>query len=255
MNGVGTKEHASEFMKREYDRFKHKGPAFGLFFLSRKTIVPTDPELVKEILVRSFENFHDHGFPFNEKSDPLATHLFATSGQVWKDLRAKLSPTFTSGRMKMMFPIVASKADRMIEYLHTKICSESTLDTKEVFASFTTESIASVAFGLETKVLGDDKNEFRKNGRRAFEPTGWDNLKMFIGFSFEKFAMMLNFKISTDEMIEFFQGTVRETLEYRQKNNVKRNDFFQLAMEVMENDKDFKFRELAANCFFFFLAG
>lgn len=72
VGGIGTSIHTSEFFKREYENFKNQGPAFGIFFMGRPTLVPTDPELVKEILVKSFESFHDHGFYVNEKADPLS---------------------------------------------------------------------------------------------------------------------------------------------------------------------------------------
>lgn len=48
--------------------------------------------------------------------------------------------------------------------------------------------------------------------------------------------------------------TVKDTLEYRDKNNVQRNDFFQLAMNIYKNN-EISFNDLAANCFVFFLAG
>ena len=117
MTKVGFTEHTTDFMLREYNNFKHKGPGFGCFTSVQPTFVPTDPELMKDILVRNFDNFHERGLPINREVDPLSAHLFLLNGQEWKDLRAKLTPTFTSGKMKMMFPIVESMADRMIEYL------------------------------------------------------------------------------------------------------------------------------------------
>jgi cytochrome P450 family 6 len=157
--------------------------------------------------------------------------------------------------MKMMFPIVASKADRMIEFLSSQIKSENLIEMKEIFSSYTTESIASVAFGIETEVYENDINEFRKHGKSVFEPTYWEKIKSLIVSSFGEFSKLTNLRVTSQETIDFFQGTVRETLDYRQKNNVKRNDFFQLAMEIMKNDESFTFEELAANCFLFFLAG
>lgn len=254
IGGVGVSEHTSDFMKRQYDKFKHESPAFGMFFLARKTIVPTDPELVKDIFVRNFESFHDHGFFVNEKADPLSNHLFFTSGQYWKDLRAKLSPTFTSGRMKMMFPIVASKADRMIEYVETLVGSKGSIDLKETLSSYTTEAIASVAFGIEANCHGNPDSPFRKVGKAVFEPPAWENVKNFILISSEKIARFLNLGFNSKETTDFFLGTVRETLEYRERNKIERNDFFQLIMNVMKNE-GLSFEEMAANCFVFFLAG
>lgn len=98
MSKVGFTEHMSDFTIREFNKFKHQGPAFGCYASTMPSLIPTSPELLKDIFVKNFESFHDRGFPVNKEIDPLSAHLFMLNGQEWKDLRSKLSPTFTSGK-------------------------------------------------------------------------------------------------------------------------------------------------------------
>jgi cytochrome P450 len=50
----------------------------------------------------------------DEDVDPMqAKNLFNMQGQRWKEMRAKLTPTFTSGRMKSMFPLVLECAQNL----------------------------------------------------------------------------------------------------------------------------------------------
>jgi hypothetical protein len=72
---MGFKTHSSYVLKKFYDEYKGKAPAFGIYFMTQPVLIPTEPELVKDILVRNFESFHDRGFYFNEKDDPLSGHL------------------------------------------------------------------------------------------------------------------------------------------------------------------------------------
>ena len=82
--------------------------------------------------------------------NPLSGHLFFVSCQQCRDLRAKLSPTLTSGKMKMMFGTVSEVCDRMIDFLKPSRGSKS-VEIKEVLSSSTTEVISTVAFGLDLK--------------------------------------------------------------------------------------------------------
>lgn len=72
-----------------------------------------DPQLLKYVLVKDFDKFHDRGVHIDEDNDPLSGHLFRLGGERWRNLRRKLSPTFTSGKLKMMFPILIKCAEQL----------------------------------------------------------------------------------------------------------------------------------------------
>ncbi|KAL7026334.1 hypothetical protein ACKWTF_013867 [Chironomus riparius] len=255
LSGIGVKEHFSEYVKRHYDQYKNKSPAFGMYLVANPALVITDIELIKDVMVKQFESFHERNFYVNKKADPLWNNLFTVGGQEWKDLRAKLSPTFTSGKIKMMFPIVAEAADRMVEYLKHDDITQRELEVKEIFSSFTTEVIANVAFGLDIKCLGHPENEFRRVTKFVFDPPIWYNLKNFLIFALPDVAKFFNMVLSPQFVTDFFMNTVRDNMEYREKNNIRRNDFFQLLLDIKNSDVGMSFNEMAANSFIFFSAG
>lgn len=49
-------------------------------------------------------------------------------------------------------------------------------------------------------------------------------------------------------------NVVRETIEYREKNKISRNDFLQLLLQ-MKKEGVLTFEQIAAQCFVFFLGG
>ncbi|KAK9696345.1 Cytochrome P450 [Popillia japonica] len=94
-------------MANTYNEFKKKGYKYGgIFSFLRPTFVPVDLDIIKHIMIKDFQYFVDRGVYYNEKTDPLSAHLFSMEGDKWRSLRARLSPTFTSGKMKSMFQIV-----------------------------------------------------------------------------------------------------------------------------------------------------
>lgn len=85
----------------------------GLNFFHRKVLLVNDPNLAKRVLNTDFKYFHGRGIYFDEENDPLTAHLVSLDGEKWKKLRAKLTPTFTPNKLRMMFDILLTCANEM----------------------------------------------------------------------------------------------------------------------------------------------
>lgn len=74
------------------------------------------------------------GLVFNEEKDPLSAHLFNLGGWRWRALRTKLTPTFTSGKMKMMYGVMAECAEGLEKMLEQSAKNEEELEIKGLFS-------------------------------------------------------------------------------------------------------------------------
>ena len=61
-----------------------------------------DLDLLKEVTVKQFENFHDRPPMPELLREGAPAGIFTSRGDYWKKLRVTLSPTFSSGKMKMV---------------------------------------------------------------------------------------------------------------------------------------------------------
>lgn len=98
---VSRGEHIGLATARQYFELKRKGHKHGgMYMLFKPFYLPIDPEYVKNIMSVDFQHFVNRGVYYNERDDPISAHLFSIEGQKWKDLRAKITPTFTSGKTR-----------------------------------------------------------------------------------------------------------------------------------------------------------
>jgi len=100
------KVNIGKHLQQIYEQHSDK-PYVGIFSFDKPVLLIRDLELVKNILVKDFQNFIDRVISFDEKLDPLGSKiLFVMKGHLWRHWRTHLTPAFTSGKMKMMFYIV-----------------------------------------------------------------------------------------------------------------------------------------------------
>lgn len=104
LEGVGEQFHVTYVIKNIYDKFKGTGAKLcGVYFYMRPIAIILDLDLIKNILVKDFANFTDRGLYSNPRDDPLSSNLSTVDGEEWKNLRKKLTPAFSSGKMKVNF--------------------------------------------------------------------------------------------------------------------------------------------------------
>lgn len=258
LKGAGKDFHLAYKVKELYDRFKEKAPAFGIYFFVSPNVIVTDLELVKNVLVSEFDTFHNRGLYFNERDDPIGVQLFTLEDAPWKRMRGNLTPTFTSGKMKMMFETVVNVAEIMKRQFD-KDAESGLVEVKESLAKFTTDVIGNIAFGLEMNSINDPDAEFRKMGKRVFQTDANFQIKVLLMTSFRTLARKLRMTFFPKDVADFFVNTIRETVDYRRANNIQRNDVMNLLMNLLDDGKNeegkISFNELAGNCFVFFFAG
>lgn len=258
LKGIGREFHPVQIVQRFYNKFKDKAPAFGLYFFLSHNVLITDLDVIKDILIKNFDTFHNRGLYYNKKDDPLTAHLLTLEDNDWRNMRSRLTPTFTSGKMKLMFDTVVKVSERMIQQLTTQIDLKS-FEVKEMLSNFTTDVIGNVAFGLDIDAIENPDSEFRKVGQKFFGRGSNILIRMFFLTSFKDLAQKLGFKLIPPEISKFFMGIVKQTIDYRIQNNIERNDMMDLLLKVRSdiNGDEIKLTtdELAAQCFVFFIAG
>ncbi|KXJ81554.1 hypothetical protein RP20_CCG018947 [Aedes albopictus] len=250
--------HPVKHFARWYQQFKGQYPLTGIFMFVKPIVLPLDLDLIKRILVKDFQYFQNRGMYYNEKDDPLSAHLFSLEGNKWRNLRAKISPTFTSGKMKMMYPTMVAAGKQFREHLDEKVSQESELEMRDLLGRFTTDMIGTCAFGIECNSMKEPNSKFREMGRKHFE-TPRSALKDAFKMTAPRLAQFLGITEILPDVAEFFMNVVESTIDYRVKNNVKRNDFMDLLIAMLddktEGSDQLTINEIAAQAYVFFIAG
>lgn len=262
---------------RVYTYFKRNHMKHGgIYLLWLPLYVPVSVDIIKNIMQNDFQHFTDRGVYYNEEKDPLSATVFHLEGERWKNMRAKLTPTFTSGKIKMMFELIVECSKQLTIELdkYASISTSETagepMDAKDILARFTTDVIGTCAFGIECNTLRDPNSEFRKRGKAFFESNFMENITAMLTFTASDLMKSLGFPGGKPHVTNFFMKIITDTVQYREANNIQRNDFMQLLIQL-KNDSEqkleesnskqkeskllFSMKELSPQAFIFFVAG
>ncbi|KAL6425009.1 hypothetical protein ACFW04_009369 [Cataglyphis niger] len=235
----------------------------GMMEFATPVVLLRDPELIKDVLVKDFEIFHDHRNFVAENLDPLfSKNIFFLRGDRWREMRNTLSPSFTASKMKIMFDLVSKCSREFVNYLvdHPELCVA--IETKQIFRRYTTDVIATTAFGISVNSMKDPNNEFYTKGietSKAFN--GFLAMFKFIFMRvFPRFAKMLSMTgFSSKSTAEFFKRIVGETIKIRDEQGIVRPDMIHLLMQARDKDSPSVHKmtldDIVSQAFIFFLAG
>lgn len=223
-NPVTSRAHLSESLQAQYLHLKSQGHKYGgCYLLTSPIFLPIHLEVTKDVMTRNFHHFMNRGIYCNEESDPLSAHLFSLAGEKWRNLRHKLSPTFTSGKMKKMFQVLV-ECSRELENRNLKeVCP-----IKELLQNFTTDVIGSCAFGIQCNSFGSENSQFLKMARKVINATRAEKAKRLFIFTFPNLSKRLGLALTSKDVSEFYLDIVKQTVRYREEKKVVRKDFLQI---------------------------
>ncbi|XP_049871427.1 cytochrome P450 6B5-like [Pectinophora gossypiella] len=227
-DSVLRKKFIGVVFKELYDQFP-KEKAIGIYRMTTPCVLVRDLDIMKQILIKDFNLFVDRGVEFSKEG--LGANLFHADGDIWKVLRTKFTPIFTSGKLKNMFPLVSERADMFIENMK-KICRDKPeQDLQSLSKKYTMSTISACAFGLDIK--NDDDTNFavlEKLDKLIFKPTYGSELDMMFPGILKKISSSL----FPAEVHAFFNDLVKSIFEQRKGVPSNRKDFMDLIIEMRQ---------------------
>ena len=196
VDGVSVSDQYRSYLGSELEKEK----LFGFYGHPDRDycLVVNDLDIAKRMLIKDFNHFVDRtdfGLKFDEKeeTDMIFQNMFIMQkGDPWKIHRSLMSPVFTTGKLKLMYPLLVKTSQQLEKFIENKSQEGKEIDSKETFFKFALDGIATAGFGIELDSFTDPNSVFVKMVKEIQRASGSES-----GSTLEmtKLILAINFPI------------------------------------------------------------
>uniref|UniRef100_A0A672IYU0 unspecific monooxygenase n=1 Tax=Salarias fasciatus TaxID=181472 RepID=A0A672IYU0_SALFA len=238
---IGTLlEYREGFHHVDTKCYQKYGKVWGMYDGRQPVLAIMDTDMIKTILVKEcysvFTNRRDLAV-----NGPLRDAVSIVKDEEWKRIRSILSPSFTSGRLKEMYPIMQKHSSNLIENLRKKVENDEVIHTKESFGSYILDAVTSTAFSVDVDSINHPSDPFVTNVKKLTKVNLLNPLLVLLAlFPFlEPLFLKMDVSIFPHEVLNFFFNFLKKIKAERQKKERKnRVDFMQLMVEAQISDEN-----------------
>ncbi|MCI4392299.1 hypothetical protein PGIGA_G00144480 [Pangasianodon gigas] len=235
---VGTfLSYRKGFYNFDTECFKKYGKVWGIYDGRLPILMTLDLEMIKAIMVKecfsTFTNRRD-----TNMAGPFADGITVVKDEKWKRIRASLSPFFTSGRLKEIFPIAEKYADRFIDHLKKRNQREA-VKIKEVIAPYTMDVVTSASFSVEIDSINNPDDPFVVQIKKFFNFNFFSPIILIITiFPFVvPILSKLGVTLFSKSAMDFFYSALKKIKDQHSTNEKRRVDFLQLMIQSQISDE------------------
>ncbi|KAM6155818.1 cytochrome P450 3A24-like [Rhynchocyon petersi] len=214
--------------------FKKYGKIWGIYDGREPVLVISDPVLIKTILVKEFYSLFTNRRNFGLNGE-FGSAISVAEDETWKWIRATISPTFTSGKLKEMFPLIKHHGDVLVQNLHKKVALEEAVDMKEILGAYSLDIITSTSFGVNTDSINNPDDILLQRIEKLLSLDLFSRIIFLaVMFPFLKPLMeRMDVTLFPRKELTFFASVIKHIKEQRRANGHRdRVDFLQLMMDT-----------------------
>ncbi|KAL4718183.1 hypothetical protein ACJJTC_016670, partial [Scirpophaga incertulas] len=148
-------------MRELYDQFK--SPYVGIWLFWRPALVVNSLEISRRILVKDFDAFRNRLLGSGSgEVDPIGgLGIFTVQDPVWTSIRRKLTPVFTSAKLKSLQTLYSTKSKELVKRIESDLANNVPIELRSLFADYTTDVIGISAFGINSDATLTGKSLMR----------------------------------------------------------------------------------------------
>ncbi|KAM7342310.1 cytochrome P450 6g1-like [Cochliomyia hominivorax] len=217
----------------EDERYKHES-VIGIYGLYQPGLLIREPEIIKNIFIKDFDCFRNRSCIGDTHRDPLgAMTLFFASYPFWREMRLKLRSIFSSGNLKLMYPLLQKVGESLEQFLKRKgECF--TVELKQLSGRYTTDVISTTIMGFQSNALENDQEFIYQEAIKL----GIFNFKRAFDFLIMFFAPKLNWifkpKVFYHSTEQFLRSSISRVMEERERLQGQRNDLIDAFVKIKQ---------------------
>lgn len=253
---VGTIWHYffDEFWKIDLKMNKTYGPIHGEYEGQVvQTLVVSDPDLAKRVLITDFTTFATSDKPFITEP-PFNKMLTSLTGPEWKNVRSAASTTFSSAKLRRSIENHLQKPmENALENIKELIAEGKLEKTqfKQLCRHYALDVIAKYVFAIEINSFKKTNNEFVKNSLAFVNFRIW----AFVLIQIMPRALgdyLLGFVIDPKSIVYMNKMSGEVYRERKENADIKYKDFIEL---MVESGNELTREQIVSQTAFFYFAG
>ncbi|XP_075557329.1 cytochrome P450 3A16-like isoform X2 [Dermacentor variabilis] len=227
------------------------GDIVGFYNGAHPFIMVKDPELIRKIQIKDFNNFTSRGMTsgFARSHAIISQSMVNAEGDRWKKMRSLITPAFTTSNMKQMASLMDDSSNELLEVIESLLSKQKAIEFRELFQRLAADVLIGSAFGLKFNLQRKDRTNTSaeslfQESLKSFQQFrhAWIN---FLTACFPEFASLwkavmscsLRFnKTATDNIFDELSPIV----QFRRRNRENyRSDLLQLMLNAEVEDDAF----------------
>ncbi|XP_077003394.1 thromboxane-A synthase isoform X2 [Tamandua tetradactyla] len=211
------------------------GPLCGYYLGRRMFIVISEPDMIKQVLVDNFSNFTNR-MATGLEPKPVAKSILFLRDRRWEEVRSLLTSAFSPEKLNEMIPLISQSCDLLLTHLQHYAESGRAFDIQRCYSCYTTDVVASVAFGTQVNSWKSPEDPFVKYCR-DFSKASISGPLLVLILSFPSIMVPLARILpnkNQDEVNDFFNKLIKNVIALRdqQSEEERRRDFLQMILDA-----------------------
>ncbi|XP_062444115.1 cytochrome P450 3A9-like [Rhea pennata] len=230
-------EYRKGFVDFDNECFQKYGKIWGFYDGRQPVLAVMDPQIIKVVLVKEcYTTFTNRRHV--DLVGVLNNAVSIAEDEHWKRIRTVLSPTFTSGKLKEMFPIIKHYGEVLTKNIQKEVEKDKSIDMKELFGSYSMDVVTSTSFGVNIDSMNNPKDPFVREMKKLVKFDLFNPLfiLLFVCPFLSPLLAKMNVSFFPKDAVDFFMNSISKIKKNREKEtHMGRVDFLQLMIECQNS--------------------